>query len=66
MVERESHLVAVEVDLQHAVDRFPYDGELVERGAEKFLLHHAIDNGDQDDEAGVQRLRRIELPILVG
>jgi hypothetical protein len=23
MVERESHLVAVEVDLQHVVDRFP-------------------------------------------
>jgi hypothetical protein len=42
----------------------PMTGELVERGAEKFLLHHAIDGRDQNDEAGMQRLRGIELPEI--
>ena len=66
LVKRERHLLAVEVDLQHAVNRFPDEGELVERGAEKFLLHHAIDGRDQNDKAGMQRLRRIELPEITG
>jgi hypothetical protein len=36
-----SHLVAVEIDLEHAIDRLAKDGELVERGPERFLLHYA-------------------------
>jgi hypothetical protein len=66
MVKRERHLLAVEVDLKNSVDRLADEGEIVERGAEKFLLHHAIDGRDQNDKAGVERLRGIELPEITG
>jgi hypothetical protein len=36
IVEREGHVVAVEIDLEHPVDRLADGGELVERGAEQF------------------------------
>src|SRR5689334_12483896 len=38
IVQRQRHLVAVEIDLEHAVDRLPDRGELVERRLEKALL----------------------------
>jgi hypothetical protein len=59
VIEREGHIVALEIDLDRAVDRFAEAGELVERGPEKALLHDAADSGDQDDEAGLQRLSRV-------
>ena len=62
IVSREGHVLAVEIDLEHAVDRFADAGELVERGAEQLLLHHAVDDRDQDDKAGMQRLRCVKLP----
>ena len=66
IVERESHLVTVEIDLEHAIDRLADDGELVERGTEKFLLHCAVDCRDQNDKPRMERLRRIELPEVAG
>jgi hypothetical protein len=64
IVNREGHLIAIEIDLEHAVNRLTDGGELVERGAEKLLLHRATDGRYQNDEAGMQRLRRIELPEI--
>lgn len=52
---------AVEIDLEHAVNRLAYDGKLVERGHEQALLRRAVDCGDQNDQAGMHRLRRVEL-----
>jgi hypothetical protein len=43
---------------------FADGGELVKRGAEKFLLHRAGDRRYQNDKAGMQRLRRVELPEI--
>ena len=60
IVEREGHLVAVEIDFTHSFDRFADDIELVERRPEQFSLQRAIDDGDQNDETGMQRLRRTE------
>ena len=60
LVEGEAHLVAVEVDLEHAVDRLAGDGKLVERRPEQALLRQAVDGRDQNDEARMQRLGRIE------
>ena len=45
IVNRYGHLVAIEIDLEHAVDRLAEKGELVERGTEKLLLHRAADRG---------------------
>jgi hypothetical protein len=64
LVKRQRHLPAVEIDLDHAVDGFADDGELVERGLEQVLLHHPIDGRDQNDEAGMERLRRVKLPEI--
>ena len=64
IINREGHLIAIEIDLEHAVDRLADGGELVERGAEKLLLHRAADGRYQNDKAGMQRLRRIELPEI--
>jgi hypothetical protein len=58
--------IAVEIDLEHPVDRFADDGELVKRGAEQFPLQRAADRRDQDDQAGMQRLRRVETPEIAG
>jgi hypothetical protein len=38
IVQRERHLLAVEIDLEHAVDRLADAGELVERGLEEAPL----------------------------
>ena len=38
IVEGEGHILAVEVDLEHAVDRLADDGELVERSLKQTLL----------------------------
>jgi len=54
----------VKVDLEHAIDRFPGSSEQVERRLEQALLHYAVDDGDQNDEAGVQRLRQVKLPEI--
>ncbi|HET8996009.1 MAG TPA: hypothetical protein VFN42_05015 [Acetobacteraceae bacterium] len=40
------------------VDRFADFRERVERAAEELLLPHPVDAGDDDNQAGVQRLRR--------
>ena len=64
IVEGEGDVLAVEVDLEHAVDRLTDDGELVERSPEKALLQNAADGRDQNDEAGMQRLGRIEAPEI--
>lgn len=64
IVKRQRHRIAIEIDLEHTIDRFANNGELVERGFEQTLLHHSVDGRDQDDEAGMQRLRRIELPEI--
>jgi hypothetical protein len=39
VVEREGDIVAVEIDLEDAVDRFANDGEFIESGLEQFLRH---------------------------
>jgi hypothetical protein len=39
----------------------PTTVSLVEGGLEQALLHEAVDGRDQNDEAGVERLRGIEL-----
>jgi len=57
---------AVEVDLEHPIDRLADIGELVERGTEELLLQDAVDYRDQNDEPGMQRLRRIEPPEVAG
>jgi len=41
IVESKNDIVAVEIDLEHAVDRLTESGELVERGLEKALLQDA-------------------------
>ena len=64
IVEGEGDVLAVEIDLEHAVDRLADDGELVERSPEKALLQNAADGRDQNDEAGMQRLGRIEAPEI--
>jgi hypothetical protein len=48
IVEREGHLAAVEIDLEHAVDRFAGRGELVERGPKQALLEVAADIGQKN------------------
>ena len=45
IVSREGHVLAVEIDLEHAVDRLARSGELVERGPEQALLEDAADIG---------------------
>ena len=62
LVKRQRHLPAVEIDLDHAVDRFADDGELVECGREQAPLQMAIDDRYQNDETSMQGLGRIELP----
>jgi hypothetical protein len=62
IVDGESHIVAVEIDLDHPVDRFAEDGELVERGFEEPLLQDSVDRRDQNDEPGMQRLRGVKAP----
>lgn len=59
IVEGEGYVLAVEIDLEHAVHRLADDGELVERSFEETLLQDAADNRDQNDEAGMQRLGRM-------
>jgi hypothetical protein len=56
---------AVEIDLEHAVDRLARWGQFVERGAEQALLQVAADIGQKNDEAGMQRLGCVELALLV-
>src|SRR5208283_1673204 len=65
IVKRERHLFAVEIDLEHSVDRFADNGELVERRLEQALLHRAVDGRDQDDKAGVV-LRQLRLWLTFG
>jgi hypothetical protein len=60
VIEREGHIVVVGIDLDHAVDGFAEGGDLVERGLEKALPHDTADSGNQNDEAGVQRLSQAE------
>ncbi|HEY3911694.1 MAG TPA: hypothetical protein VGM07_17670 [Stellaceae bacterium] len=48
--------------LDHPIDRFAEDGELVERGFEEPLLQASVDRRDQNDEPGMQRLRRVTTP----
>ena len=60
MVKGQGHLIAVEIDLQYAVERLTDDGEFVERCLEQVLLHRPVDGRDQDNKAGMQRLRRVE------
>ena len=62
LVKRQHNLPAVEIDLEHAVDRLADDGELVERGLEQAPLQMAIDDRYQNDETSMQGLGRIELP----
>jgi hypothetical protein len=52
--------LAVEIDLEHPIDRLADIGELGERGPEQFLLQRAADGRGQNDQPGMQRLRRIE------
>jgi hypothetical protein len=61
IVKRHCHFLAVKVDLQDAIDRLPDNGELVERGLEQTPLRITADNRDQNNEAGMQRLRRVKL-----
>jgi hypothetical protein len=62
IVERERHLLAVEIHLEHPVDRLANGRELIECRPKQFLLQHAVDSRDENDEAGVQRLRSVETP----
>jgi hypothetical protein len=52
-VEPERRFVALDVHLQHAVDRLPNLSQLVERAAKKLLLPHPIDARDDDDQTSV-------------
>jgi hypothetical protein len=65
IIRSERRLVAMEIDLEHPVDRLADEGELVKRGTEQFSLQLTVHNRDQYDEASVQRLRRIETPEIV-
>ena len=56
----------MEINLEHAVDRLADGRKLVERGLEQAPLHDAADGGNQDDEAGMQRLHGIKLPEVAG
>ena len=62
MVKRECHLIAVEIDLERAVDRLPDNGELIQRGPKQPPLYVTADHRDQNDEPGMQRLGSIKLP----
>ena len=62
IVKREGRFFAVKIDLDHAIDRFADDDELVERGLEQASLHITADDRDQDNEAGMERLLCIKLP----
>jgi len=53
LVDTERRFVALDIYLQHMVDRLPNLGQLIERAAEKLLLLHPIDTRDDDDQAGV-------------
>jgi hypothetical protein len=46
IVKRQSHLVTIEIDLQHAIDRLADDREFVERGLEQATLDIAVDDRD--------------------
>jgi len=61
VVKRQRHLLAVEIDLEDPIDRLADGVELVESGLEQTLLQHALDDRDQNDQAGMQWLRRKEL-----
>ena len=60
IVKRERNVLAVEIDLEHPIDRLAESGELVERSPEQSLLQDAIDIWDQNDQAGVKHLKQIE------
>jgi hypothetical protein len=62
IVPREGHVLAVEIDLEHAVDRLAGCGQLIERGFEQALLQAAADIGKKNDEAGMQCRGRIGSP----
>jgi hypothetical protein len=47
IVKRQRHLVGIEIDLDHAVDRLADDGELVERRFDQAPLHVTADDRDQ-------------------
>jgi hypothetical protein len=66
IVDCERHLIALNIDLKDAIDRLPEAGQFVERATEKLLLHHAIDAWNDNDQAGVQRLRREEPAEVAG
>ena len=64
IVKHQSYLIAIKIDLQHAIDRLADDGELVKRGTEQFFLQRTVHNRDQYDEASMQWLGRIETPEI--
>jgi hypothetical protein len=62
IVQGEDDVVAVEIDLEHLVDRLTNNGEFVERRPKELLLQNAADGREQDHQPGVQWLPRIEAP----
>jgi len=62
IVEGESYIAAIEIDLEHPVDRFAKGGKFVERGLEQTLLQDPVNGRYQNDKPGVQRLRRVKTP----
>jgi hypothetical protein len=66
IVERERHLVAVDMYLKNAIHRLPELRQFIERTTEQPLLLHAVDARDDDDQACVQRLCCIEPAEVAG
>jgi hypothetical protein len=64
IVERKSAPIAVEIDLEPRFTGSPMTASSSSRRLEQAPLHIAIDDGYQNDEAGMQWLRRIELPEI--
>jgi len=58
------HLAAGKIDFEHLVDRLADDGELIERATKQTPLQRTPDVGNQDNEAGMQWLGRVQPPVI--
>lgn len=66
IVEIERHIITVDIDFDDAIDRFPKLGQLIDCSAGKRLLHGTVDVRNDNDQAGVKRLRPVEPAEIAG
>jgi hypothetical protein len=66
VVEFERHLIALDINLKNPIDRLPKPGQFIERTVKKPLLFHAVDVRNDNDQASVRWLRRIEPAKVAG